>query len=101
MNNQCICVMENARIEKDEVLGFFTFLATEAGIEQPIIILENVQTKIKSRIDVLFRIHSSDVIAIQQHKRRLGIRWWNEVFCSADKDIYPNDIIKKYPVIQV
>ena len=55
-----------------------------------------------NRSDVLFWVHSDDIMKFAMPRLSMGIRWWedvldNEVQRNGHVAIYPKELLEKYP----
>ena len=58
--------------------------------------LGNTKPGTGNRNDVLFYIHDEDISRFAIKRLAYGIRWWEDVLAN-NKNIYPNEVLKKYP----
>jgi hypothetical protein len=49
------------------------------------------------RNDLFFYVHDEDIPKFAVARLQAGIRWWEDVLGNGNGDIYPEEILEKYP----
>lgn len=49
------------------------------------------------RNDLFFYVHDEDIQKFALARLQAGIRWWEDVLGNGQGNLYPKEILKKYP----
>lgn len=49
------------------------------------------------RHDLFFYIHNDDIVRFAVPRLQMGIRWWEDVLGNGHGNIYPQEVLDKYP----
>lgn len=49
------------------------------------------------RNDLFFYVHDEDILKFAIPRLQVGIRWWEDVLGNGQENIYPKEILNKYP----
>ena len=102
-----LCVWEGTVLGETPISEFEEFF-NEQGyrvkfLEEVVTLPDVVDSRVVEgtggRHDVFFLVHSEDVIKFAIPRLQMGIRWWEDVLGNGHGDIYPQEILNKYPCL--
>lgn len=97
-----LCVWEGTVVGADEVKTFEDWVQSEFGVrakysEEVLTLPTPGEEGTGGRNDLFFCIHDEDVSKFAIARLVYGIRWWEDVLGNGNEDLYPQEILEKYP----
>lgn len=99
-----LCVFENKMITEKDIYEFETsFLKDGYRVKFADCVKVNTKqddgaSEDADRYDVLFWVHELDFMNFSNSRMKYGVRWWEDVLYYDGESLYPNDILRKYPI---
>ncbi len=95
-----VCIWPAVVVKPKEVPAVVKFFKDDYGVRMKF--LETVVTLAGQggeggRSDIFLAIHEDDIPKFAVPRLTIGIRWWEDVLSNGGGEIYPSDILKKYP----
>lgn len=97
-----LCVWEATIVGDDLINDFTKFFEEEMGVR--VKFSEEVKTlptpgvpDTGGRNDVFFYIHDDDIMKFAVPRLQMGIRWWEDVLGNGNGELYPQNVLAKYP----
>jgi hypothetical protein len=97
-----VCVWEGTVVGADEVANFEGWLQSEFGVrakycDEVLTLPTPGEEGTGGRSDLFFRVHDEDVMKFAVPRLVVGIKWWEDVLGNGNGELYPEEILKKYP----
>jgi len=97
-----LCVWEATLVGQENIKEFEDFFKKEMGSR--VKYLEEVTTLptpgisgTGGRNDVFFYIHDDDIMKFSVPRISIGVRWWEDVLGNGNGELYPQNVLAKYP----
>lgn len=101
-----LCVWEGTLLDDSGPKGFIQFLKGEFGARFKF--AEEVKTlpdrkggtvvpDTGGRNDLFFYVHDDDSSKFALPRLNYGIRWWEDVLSNGGRELYPNEVLERYP----
>jgi hypothetical protein len=97
-----VCVWEGTVVGADEVKTFEDWVQSEFGVrakysEEVLTLPTPGEEGTGGRSDLFFRVHDEDVMKFAVPRLMVGIKWWEDVLGNGNEELYPQEILEKYP----
>jgi hypothetical protein len=97
-----VCVWEGTVVGADEVKTFEDWVQSEFGVrakycDEVLTLPTPGEEGTGGRSDLFFRIHDEDIQKFSVPRLMVGIRWWEDVLGNGNGELYPQEILEKYP----
>jgi len=97
-----VCVWEGTVVGADEVKTFEDWVQSEFGVrakysEEVLTLPTPGEEGTGGRSDLFFRVHDEDVMKFAVPRLMVGIKWWEDVLGNGNGELYPQEILEKYP----
>lgn len=101
-----LCVWEGTILGDTPMSEFEKFFKEHGGwrvkfleevVTLPDVVDGRVVEGIGGRHDVFFLVHEDDISTFAVPRLQMGIRWWEDVLGNGHGNIYPQEVLNKYP----